>query len=57
MSTQKKSRSRENKNKRAVMGLKSQIERAQRRVRQYTKAGRSLADELIAERREAAKRE
>jgi hypothetical protein len=56
MSTQKKSRSRENKNKR-VMGLKSQIERAQRRVRQYTKAGESLANELIAERREAAKRE
>ncbi len=33
------------------------IERAQKRVRRYMKPGRSLADELIAERREAAKRE
>jgi AbrB family looped-hinge helix DNA binding protein len=33
------------------------IERAQRRVRQYVKPGVSLVDELIAERREAAKRE
>jgi AbrB family looped-hinge helix DNA binding protein len=40
-----------------ITTLKSRIERAQRRVRGYAKAGRSLADELIAERREAAKRE
>lgn len=33
------------------------IERAQRRARQYVKPGVSLVDELIAERREAAKRE
>jgi putative transcriptional regulator len=31
--------------------------RAKRRIRRYVKPGRSLADELIAERREAAKRE
>jgi hypothetical protein len=40
-----------------ITTLKRRIERAQRRVRGYTKPGRSLADELIAERREAAKRE
>jgi AbrB family looped-hinge helix DNA binding protein len=33
------------------------ILRAQRRVRQYVKPGASLVDELLAERREAAKRE
>jgi len=40
-----------------IMTLKRRIERAQRHVRKYVKAGRSLADELIAERREAARRE
>jgi AbrB family looped-hinge helix DNA binding protein len=33
------------------------IQRAQRRARQYVKPGTSLVDELLAERREAAKRE
>ncbi len=33
------------------------IQRAQRRARQYLKAGTSLVDELLAERREAAKHE
>jgi len=33
------------------------IQRAQRRARRYVKAGTSLVDELLAERREAAKRE
>jgi antitoxin PrlF len=40
-----------------ISTLKRRIERAQRLVRQHVKAGTSLADELIAERREAAKRE
>jgi AbrB family looped-hinge helix DNA binding protein len=40
-----------------ITSLKRRLERAQRRVRRYVKPGRSLADELIAERREAAKRE
>jgi AbrB family looped-hinge helix DNA binding protein len=40
-----------------IMSLKRRLEQARRRVRQYVKPGRSLADELIAERREAAKRE
>jgi AbrB family looped-hinge helix DNA binding protein len=40
-----------------IMSLKRRIEQAQRRVRRYIKPGRSLADELIVERREAAKRE
>ncbi len=40
-----------------ITTMKRRIERAQRRVRQYVKPGVSLADELIAERREAAKRE
>jgi AbrB family looped-hinge helix DNA binding protein len=40
-----------------ITTLKRRVERAQRRVRRYIKPGRSLADELIAERREAAKRE
>ena len=40
-----------------ILTLKRRIERAQRLVRQHVKAGTSLVDELIAERREAAKRE
>jgi AbrB family looped-hinge helix DNA binding protein len=40
-----------------ITTLKRRIERAQKRVRQYLRSGRSLADELIAERREAAKHE
>jgi len=39
-----------------ITTLKRRIERAQRRVRSYIKPGRCLADELIAERREAAQR-
>jgi AbrB family looped-hinge helix DNA binding protein len=40
-----------------ITTMKRRLERAQRRIRQYVKPGVSLADELIAERREAAKRE
>jgi AbrB family looped-hinge helix DNA binding protein len=40
-----------------ITTMQRKIERAQRRVRQYVKPGVSLADELIAERREDAKRE
>jgi AbrB family looped-hinge helix DNA binding protein len=40
-----------------ITTLKQLLERAQRRVRRYVKPGKSLVDELIAERREAAKRE
>jgi AbrB family looped-hinge helix DNA binding protein len=40
-----------------VSTLKSRIARAQRRLRRFIKPGRSLSDELIAERREAAKHE
>lgn len=40
-----------------ISTLKRRIERAQRLVRRHVKAGTSLADELIAERREAARRE
>jgi len=40
-----------------ITTLKRRIERAQRRIRRYIKPGRSLSDELIAERREAAERE
>jgi AbrB family looped-hinge helix DNA binding protein len=40
-----------------ITSMKCRIERAQRRARQYLKPGQSLVDELIAERREAAKRE
>ena len=40
-----------------ITTMKRRIERAQRRIRKYVKPGISLADELIAERREAAKRE
>jgi AbrB family looped-hinge helix DNA binding protein len=40
-----------------ITTLKRRIERAQRLVRKHVKPGASLVDELIAERREAAKRE
>jgi len=40
-----------------ITTMKRRIERAQERIRRYVKPGVSLADELIAERREAAKRE
>ena len=40
-----------------ITTLKKRIEQAQRHVRQYVNPGISLADQLIAERREAAKRE
>jgi AbrB family looped-hinge helix DNA binding protein len=40
-----------------ILTLKRRIERAQQLVRQHVKPGTSLVDELIAERREAAKRE
>jgi len=40
-----------------ITTMKRRIERAQRMVRKYVKPGVSLVDELIAERREAAKRE
>jgi AbrB family looped-hinge helix DNA binding protein len=40
-----------------ITTLKRRIERAQESVRRYVKPGESLVDELIAERREAAKRE
>jgi len=40
-----------------ITTMKRRIERAQRLVRKYVKPGVSLVDELIAERREAAKNE
>jgi AbrB family looped-hinge helix DNA binding protein len=40
-----------------IMTLKRRIERAQESVRKFVKPGRSLVDELIAERRKDAKRE
>ena len=40
-----------------IMTLKRRIQRAQESVRRHIKPGRSLVDELIAERREAAKHE
>ena len=40
-----------------ISTLKRRIEQAQRLVRQHVKPGTSLVDELIAERRKAAKRE
>ena len=40
-----------------ITTMKRRLERARRRIREYVKPGVSLADELIAERREAAKRE
>ncbi len=40
-----------------ITTLKHNIERAQRLVRKHVKSGTSLVDELIAERREAARHE
>ena len=40
-----------------IMTLKRRIQRAQESVRRYVRPGESLVDELIAERREAAKHE
>ena len=40
-----------------ITTLKRRLERAQRLVRKHVKPGTSLVDELIAERREAAKNE
>jgi AbrB family looped-hinge helix DNA binding protein len=40
-----------------ITTLKRRVERAQRLVRKHLKRGTSLADELIAERREAARNE
>jgi len=40
-----------------ISTLRSRLERARRHVRKYVKPGVSLVDELIAERREAGKRE
>jgi AbrB family looped-hinge helix DNA binding protein len=40
-----------------ITTVKRRIERAERLVRRHVKPGTSLVDQLIAERREAAKRE
>jgi AbrB family looped-hinge helix DNA binding protein len=40
-----------------ITTMKRRIQRAQRRVRKHVKPGTSLVDELIAERREAARNE
>jgi AbrB family looped-hinge helix DNA binding protein len=40
-----------------ITTMRSKIERAQRLVRKYVRPNTPLVDELIAERREAAKRE
>lgn len=40
-----------------ITTLRRRLERAQRRIREYVKPGTPLVDELIAERREAARRE
>jgi len=40
-----------------ITTLKRHLERARRRIRRYVKPGRSLVDELLAERREAARLE
>lgn len=40
-----------------ITTLKHRLEKARQRIRQYVKPGRSLVDELIAGRREAARRE
>jgi AbrB family looped-hinge helix DNA binding protein len=40
-----------------ITTLKRRVERAQRLVRKHVKGGTSLVDELIAERREAARNE
>ena len=37
--------------------VKSRVAQAQQRLRRFVKPGRSLSDELIAERREAARNE
>ena len=38
-----------------IASQQRRIQRAQQRARRYLKSGRSLVDELLAERREAAK--
>ena len=40
-----------------IMTVKRRIQRAQERVRKYIKPGRSLVDELIADRRREARNE
>jgi AbrB family looped-hinge helix DNA binding protein len=40
-----------------ITTLKHRLGKARRRIRQYVRPGRSLVDELIADRREAARRE
>lgn len=40
-----------------ITTMKRRVERAQRHVRKYVKPGTSLVEELIAERREAARNE
>lgn len=40
-----------------ITTMKQRLERARKLVRKYVKPGRSLVDELIAERREAARNE
>ncbi len=40
-----------------ITTLKIRLERARRSIRRYVEPGTSLVDELLAERREAAKRE
>lgn len=40
-----------------ITTVRRQIERARQLIRRHVKPGRSLVDELIAERRKAAKRE
>jgi AbrB family looped-hinge helix DNA binding protein len=40
-----------------ISTLKARLERARRLLRRHVKPGTSLSDQLIAERREAAKRE
>jgi bifunctional DNA-binding transcriptional regulator/antitoxin component of YhaV-PrlF toxin-antitoxin module len=40
-----------------ISTLKSRLERAQKRLQKYVKPGVLMSDELIAERREAAKSE
>jgi AbrB family looped-hinge helix DNA binding protein len=40
-----------------ITTMRHRIEQAQRLVRRHVRRGRSLVDELIAERRQAAKRE
>jgi hypothetical protein len=40
-----------------IATLQHRLARAQRRIRKYVKPGRSLVDELIAERRQSAKHE